>query len=391
MTTIGTPATLPDAAAVSEASAAFSSIATQTTEATDAVATGWAGLSAPGVYQAPEADRVHVAMDAPKAVAEIVAGDVKQVQRVLDAYATVLTDLATRRATLLSDISSHDTAVRDAADAPADSDPDGTGADALATAATDLAGRVRTFNADVEAADADCASGLRALAKYAGVTQIRNVVDAAAGNVSGTAIGLAEEATNRVRRLEIAVETRSIETIKVLPVLEWKGTSFATRPGSTFLIPEHTAQSYITQPEPDVTTKSRFSMVWDDGATKSALPKVAEVGGRALGVAGTVLTVGSAYADQYQEDSQTHPEWTEGEKQASATENAVFVGGGSAAGAWGGAIVGAEIGATIGSVFPGPGTAIGGIVGGIAGGIVGSGIGEDIGKAAKGLWDKITG
>lgn len=391
MTTIGTPVTLPDASAVSEASAAFSAVATQMTDATEAVATRWAALSAPGVYEAPEAGRVHVAMDAPKSVAAIVAGDVKQIQRALDAYSTVLADLATRRATLLSDIGSHDLVAREAANAPADSDPDGTRADTLATAANDLAGRVRTFNADVEAADEECASGLRSLAKYAGVANIRNVVDTAAGEPSGTAIGLAEEATNRVRRLEVAVETRSIETIKVQPVLEWKGASFAPRPGSPLLLPEHTAQSFITQPEPDVTTKDHFSMVWDDGATKSALPKIAEIGGRALGVAGTVLTVGSAYADQYQEDSQTHPEWSEGEKQASATENAVFVGGGSAAGAWGGAVAGAEIGATIGSVFPGPGTAIGGIVGGIAGGIVGSGIGEDIGKSAKGLWDKITG
>lgn len=40
MTAVGTPAELPDATAVSEAAAAFTAIATQTTEATDAVATG---------------------------------------------------------------------------------------------------------------------------------------------------------------------------------------------------------------------------------------------------------------------------------------------------------------------------------------------------------------
>ena len=97
------------------------------------------------------------------------------------------------------------------------------------------------------------------------------------------------------------------------------------------------------------------------------------------------------YSNQYNSDLQAHPEWDDGDRVASATENAVIVGGATAAGGAGGAWAGAAAGAAIGSIFPGPGTLLGGIAGGVIGGVAGGWGGGEIGEGIKDTWDGLFG
>ncbi|MDJ0347915.1 hypothetical protein [Cryobacterium sp. PH29-G1] len=126
----------------------------------------------------------------------------------------------------------------------------------------------------------------------------------------------------------------------------------------------------------------------------AAPPSWLRTGGKVLGVAGAGTTVWGEYSNQYNSDLQAHPEWDNGARVASATENAVIVGGATAAGGAGGAWAGAAAGAAIGSIFPGSGTQIGGIgggVGGVIGGVARGWGGGEIGKGIKDTWNGLFG
>jgi hypothetical protein len=129
-------------------------------------------------------------------------------------------------------------------------------------------------------------------------------------------------------------------------------------------------------------------------------PTWARTGGRALGVIGAGLTVYDSFATQWEEDGKYHPEWSTGQRVASASYNAATEGGGAVAGG----LVGAQIGATVGSFIPIPvvGTVGGAIVGGAIGAFVGSKAGKAVGTllkeggeavvdGAKKVWNSIFG
>lgn len=382
---------LPDAAAVEAAAAGFTAVGTELTDAVEKIATGWSRLSASGVYEAPEANKVHSVMaDGPVKVAEYVVDDVKNIRSVLLAYAGVLADLATRRANLLKDITHHETLVSGNADALANAE---SGAldlqDELDSQGDDLARRISAFNSDVDAADLQCATALRSLAKYGSQTNVNKWVHRLSDEPAGSGIGFAEAVAKQTRVLRRAVANGELPSIDLKPTLEWKQDSFAHLPGNGLWLPDTYVRSKTPLPDPRIKTKPHWFLAESESAVKHLQPKALEYGGRALGVAGVALTLGAAASDQWQEDSHTHPEWSTEQKVVSAGKNVLFEGGGAAAGAWGGAVVGAEVGAVIGSILPGPGTAIGGIVGGVIGGAIGSGIGEKIGAGAKDLWDDL--
>ena len=382
---------LPDAAAVETAAGGFAAVGTQLTDAVEKIATGWSRLSSPGVYEAPEASQVHSAMaDGPVKVAEYVVDDVKNIRGVLRAYSSVLSDLAARRANLLKDIAHHGALVAGNADSLAASSPGARDLqDELDSQGDDLARRVSAFNSDVDAADNQCAQALRSLSKYSNQTTVSKWVHHASDEPAGSAIGFAETVAKQTRVLRRAVSNGALPSIDLKPTLAWKQDSFAHLPGNRLWLPENHVRSKTPLPDPKIKTKSHWFLAESETSAKHLQPKALEYGGRALGVAGAALTLGTAAADQWKEDSQTHPEWSTEQKAVSAGKATVFEGGGAVAGAWGGAVVGAEVGAVIGSVFPGPGTAIGGIVGGLIGGAIGSGIGEKIGAGAKDLWDNL--
>ncbi|MCO1337444.1 hypothetical protein BJH93_00805 [Kocuria polaris] len=107
------------------------------------------------------------------------------------------------------------------------------------------------------------------------------------------------------------------------------------------------------------------------GASRDLWRNVGKWAGRAGGAVGAGFTAVASW----QEDSQKHPEMSDGEKVLRAsTKTAGSVGGGLA-----GAKAGAVLGATIGTFFgPGPGTAVGAVIGGIIGGIAGSMTGSEV-------------
>jgi len=382
---------LPEAAAVETAAGGFTAVGTQLAGAVEKIATGWSRLSAPGVYEAPEASQVHSAMaDGPVKVAEYVVDDVKNIRDILRAYSGVLADLETRRANLLKDIAHHGTLVASNADPLNGSSPGAQDLqDELDSQGDDLARRVSAFNSDVDAADDQCAQALRSLSKYRNQSTVSKWVHHASDEPAGSAIGFAETVAKQTRVLRRAVSNGALPSIDLKPTLAWKQDSFAHLPGNRLWLPENHVRSKTPLPDPKIKTKSHWFLAEPETSAKHLQPKALEYGGRALGVAGAALTLGSAAADQWKEDSQTHPEWSTTQKAVSAGKTTLFEGGGAVAGAWGGAVVGAEVGAVIGSIIPGPGTAIGGIVGGLIGGAIGSGIGEKIGAGAKDLWDNL--
>ena len=126
-------------------------------------------------------------------------------------------------------------------------------------------------------------------------------------------------------------------------------------------------------------------------------PDWARNAGRGLFVVDVGMTVWSHGTSQYNEDLVNHPDWTDGQRAASVTEDVVIVGGASLAGGAAGALAGAKggalLGAAIGSVIPGAGTAagalVGGIVGAVGGGIIGSNVGEQVGEGIKDVWNSL--
>lgn len=126
---------------------------------------------------------------------------------------------------------------------------------------------------------------------------------------------------------------------------------------------------------------------------KGASPEWADVGGRALGVAGVGLTLYSSGATQWASDSKNHPGWSTAHKVADTAQTTAVVGGLTAGGALVGAETGAEaggaIGMAVGSVIPVIGTGVvgagGAIIGGVIGGVVGSKLGSVAGHGVEDL------
>ncbi|WP_432544754.1 hypothetical protein [Kineococcus sp. SYSU DK002] len=105
-------------------------------------------------------------------------------------------------------------------------------------------------------------------------------------------------------------------------------------------------------------------------------PGWARVGGRALGAAGAALTLYDSFAGQWEEDAALHPEYSTGQRIASASATTALEGGGAVAGG----LAGAYYGAMVGSLVPVP--VIGTVGGALIGGAIGSFAGSKAGKAA---------
>lgn len=110
-------------------------------------------------------------------------------------------------------------------------------------------------------------------------------------------------------------------------------------------------------------------------------PTWARTGGRLLGGAGVALTVWDSAASQWEHDQQYHPEYSTGQRVASAGYNVATEGGGAIAGG----LVGAHYGAIAGSFIPIPvvGTVGGALIGGAIGAFIGSKAGKAAGTAIK--------
>lgn len=370
-----TIAVLPDAAAIDAAASSFDRIGSALSDAMDSVEATWGRLRAPGVYETPESAQVHEAMRGPRAATDVIAEDGRRVREALRRYAEALALLSTRRAALVLDIRSANDAAAEAAKIPG-----GDLSECRAMAAS-LDSRIRGFNADVVAADSDCAAALRTFARYTS-QQLGDAAAALNDNAGvGGALGVAGALMSNYDDLKDAL----VAELQVRGLAESTGRHVAAQ--SVVGVSGESARGRVA-PGAAPTADARPSHLAGASDLRGA-SKAMRYGGKALGAVGTVATVGGAYLESYNENSVAHPEWTENHKNLKATEHAVVTGGVSAAGGIAGGMVGAQIGASIGSVVPGAGTVIGGLIGGLIGGIIGSGIGEKMGEGAEHLMDEL--
>lgn len=199
--------------------------------------------------------------------------------------------------------------------------------------------------------------------------------------VLGTGAALME----RYRRFSLTVPRPGVPLPSLdLPAPDdvWRNTPYVKTP-SGLLVPQVSSASptvrNLAGAADDWYQPGRPTLVQDPGLGRP--PTWARVGGKALGVAGAGLTLYDSYMNQWEQDAKYHPEWSTGERVASATYNAATEGGGAVAAG----IVGAQIGAWAGSFVPIPvvGTVGGAIIGGAIGAFVGSKAGKAVGTGLK--------
>ncbi|MBT1679783.1 hypothetical protein [Curtobacterium aurantiacum] len=399
---------LPDPALIESAASELKAFGTSVVDRMALVSTAWARLSTADVYETPEREVVLSAMQAPSTIAAMVQQNAHWAAKQLETYATAVSGLVARRASILTAIHASNEASRKAAAEPAPSssgEPAPTpspspGADP-STAPSLVRDEIDSFNQQAAQADQDCADALCKLEKYS-ENQVQVIANAlGGGGAAGTAFGLgtavSQEAMERWRRL-IVVPASSVKVKLTIPEADhlvlgypvWKGAD-----GSVLADPPLPPELKLTGP-----TSSHGFFVPDKDASPGAVPGWAKAGGKALGWAGGIVTVYAAGNEQWTKDMKDHPEWDTSRRLESATENAVIVGGFSLVLGGFGAMVGSTVGATLGAAagaaagtvtLPIVGTiglgAVGGVVGGVAGGaFVGYAMGdfgEDLGKNVK--------
>jgi hypothetical protein len=352
---------LPDPGTLQAAATSLTTFGSDVVSAVDAASRSWAGLGGGDVYETPERETVLQAMQKPATIAAMIEQNAGTAAAALDAYAGDLQRLATRRAALVEDVAAHA-----ATPAPVEDpdDPAGHEADVRAAEAAtdDLAERVRRFNVDADAADQDCADALNVLDKYSDTVVARFhslTSDGLGGVLTGGLMATTEEALSRWRRIAI-VPADAVPTIMTVPAPDdfVNGKPVWRSPGSSLLLPRPPAPPPL-EVGPGVRPHDLF--VGDAKVSPGAIPTAAKWGGRALGAAGFVLTLGAAGYEEYVADQRDHPEWTTSQRAESITTATVIKGGAGVATGFAGAAAGAALGTLI---FPGVGTAIGAIVGG---------------------------
>lgn len=396
---------LPDPAALESAATALGTFGSHVVARVEAVSTEWKGLAAADVYQTPERDIVLDAMNNPALIAEMIKQNADFAATALQTYASTVSGLQTRRASILTNIADANEAERQVAQQPdsnsAEPTPSPTPGPDPATSSSHVRELIATFNANAQQADQDCADALGRLEKYS-KTAVQSFVEVVGGSgVVGTGVGVgssvAEGALERWRRIHIVPES-SINVQLTIPMWDemengvkyWKTPSGVLSPH-----PPTPPELRLTGP-----TSSHSTVVTDPEVSRGALPTWAKHLGKALGIGGAALTLYSAGQEQWVEDEEEHPEWSTSQRIESSLENVVIVGGPSVIlgtiGASVGASVGAAAGAAVGAgggtvVLPVIGTigvgALGGAVGGVVGGAAGGWAGGEAGEAL-GTWGK---
>ncbi len=369
---------LPDGAALEQSGNELVRVADTLAAAMSRAEAEWGGLAA--AYVAPESGVVLGAMATPRSLVDLLAQSTKLARTALDTYSAAISALQNRRSALLARISAFDKV-------DPLTEPD------YWVLESALAADVARFNTDADAADEECAASLKALKQYQGLWGTTGL--GVANSIPGLVVqGTAAQILARYRSFVVPTPGAPLPYIPridaIVPDEIIKGVGY-TRLPSGFLVPTGStlAPPPTTMAVPDGWKAKPFLTPTPNVVTP---PSWVRTGGKALGVAGAGLTIWGEYGNQYNADLQAHPEWAQEQRVASATTNAVIVGGSGAAGGAGGAAAGAWAGAAIGTlIFPGPGTLIGGIVGGVVVGVGGGLVGIELGKGFKNIWDGLFG
>jgi hypothetical protein len=175
---------VPNPHVVEEAARAFDSIGPAVDDAMHTVTSSWAGLSSPGVFETPDSGRLADSLVGAAGVARTVGEDSSAAKAALMAYARELQDLSRRSAVISTDIAAQVLTVSDPVDLgrplPESSDAD---------PHQQLETLITQFNADLQAADARCATALQHLVRYPGDQAVR-ATEAISDILSLPAVGL---------------------------------------------------------------------------------------------------------------------------------------------------------------------------------------------------------
>lgn len=335
-------------------------------------------------YRAPEESMVYEAMRPVTVFTDEAAIVTSLIQSALNDFAETVRGMKSRHQALV-------TAAGASYPESTDEDPDyGRNKEA------ELASDISALAADYAAAEKACATAILQ-SDPALMPGPPGFTDTVGWDVANEA---AEEALDRVRRertrILIPDGTTPVTTLEIsrVFVVNSDGTSMAVQ---RVTLTTTDVQNYTQH---DI-TRLTFNPA---PSAMSEVPKFAKRASNALGLLDFGLSMYGNYSEEWNQDLIDHPEYTEEERQASATQNAAFegtgglvVGGlGSAAGGYaGGAIFGA-IGAGLGTLIcPVAGTAAGAsigagfgtFVGSLVGSTVGGAIGEGAGSAAQDLYE----
>jgi hypothetical protein len=362
-------ANVPSSAAIASAAADFDKLAPAVDDVMNTVNGAWSRLSVSDVFETPDSDQVVNALSGPTTLSSTIGQDAAAVKKALDDYASALADLERRRSALVEEHA--------VADLMLLADPFPAAASAGTPAGDsyrskplqqqfDLDARVTQFNEAVDQADVDCAVALVKLGRDP-VTQ----------------------ATNAARQVGVVMDDPRVVFGQEMVA---RGLYVSTEIKPTFqaiMEAKASGQALFKLSPPDLKQLGRD--VWASMKPFSFGPdhvdfSAAESWGRRLGVAGTVVSGVTTFADEWNKGEARHPEWDGATRVRHAAIHTVVKTAGAVAGAEIGSGVGQAVGVAVGeAIFPLGGGLIGGFVGGVLGGAIGGEIGGDL---AGGVVDK---
>jgi hypothetical protein len=350
---------VPDARSVEEAAQGFDSVGPAVEDAMHTVMSSWAGLSSPGVFETPDSGRLADSLAGALVVARTVGEDSSAAKAALMAYARQLQDLTSRHAVLSEHVAAHVLAVADAVALDPQA-PDGIDADSH----RQLESLITQFNADLQTADARCATALQHLLRYPGDQAVR-ATEAINDIISLPAVGLVL-ATGK-QALENTAGPRDY-FLGITDALGMTGPGGRAAAGAAPIKERSIGLALRAAINPNAVFEKAA-----DGASAAghlaegsrALKIGAKLGGPMLGVVSAVATGAASASETYNKDMVKHPEWNDTQREVHAAQSGAVHGGFDfAAGA-----AEAGIGAGIGTLIcPGIGTFVGGVIGGVVGG-----------------------
>jgi hypothetical protein len=358
-------ANVPSSAAIASAAADFDKLAPAVDDVMNTVNGAWSRLSVADVFETPDSDQVVNALSGPTTLSSTIGQDAAAVKKALDDYVSALVDLERRRSALIEEHAVADLMLlTDPVPAASAGSPAGDSYRSKPLQQQfDLDARVTQFNKAVDQADVDCAVALVKLVRDA-ETQVTNF-----GQQAGEIMD-----DHRVEFGQEIVQKGLYASTEIKPTFQ------------AILEAKASGQALFKLSPPDLKQLGRD--VWESLKPFSFGPdhadfSAAENWGRRLGVAGTVVSGVTTFADELSKDKARHPDWNEGTRVARAGLHAVVKTAGAAAGAEIGSGVGQAVGVAVGeAIFPLGGGLIGGFVGGVLGGAIGGEIGGDIAGAA---------
>lgn len=376
---------LPDPATLESIGADLVAAASTAQTQADAIEAAWKAFATTDVYDAPEAATLRNALSPIDADVVGLVDAAAKAKNALDTYSTTVQTLQSQRAALLADIRAF---------ADADTPTPAGATDEEVTAAEEarrdqqevLQRRVDQFNAAALQADQECAGDINALKAYeqsAASKFLSFVGGGTSGALVGAGMSVSQETLERWRQLTtVPAGVIPEATLRTPPpsFLDKNGKAWWQAPGEI-------AKPYPPKgpdiPLADPRYGSHNLLVKDKDALLEAMPDAAKGATKVLGVAGTVLTLGSTWNDQWHDDEVDHPDWSDSQRAESAVTTTVIKGGTTVGAAAAGAWIGGAIGTAL---FPGVGTVVGGIVGSAIGGWLGGTGGEVLGDKLNDMY-----